>query len=84
MSEFKLKMDGRNMMKIPRLLSRYNKADLQKDNWVTLGVVVHKTEPRQSAAVCIYIHLYVQYNTVMVISLGPKSLLYNVLFSLYS
>ncbi|XP_052779218.1 protein MCM10 homolog isoform X1 [Mya arenaria] len=50
MAEFKRKMDGRNMMKISRLLSNPGNADLQKDNWVTMGVVVHKTEPRQSAA----------------------------------
>ncbi|XP_060557335.1 protein MCM10 homolog [Ruditapes philippinarum] len=49
MDVFKRKMEGRNLVKISRLVSKMG-TDLQKDNWVTLGVVVHKTEPRQSAA----------------------------------
>jgi hypothetical protein len=52
MDVFKRKMEGRNLVKISRLVSKMG-TDLQKDNWVTLGVVVHKTEPRQSAAVSI-------------------------------
>ncbi|XP_052282669.1 protein MCM10 homolog isoform X2 [Dreissena polymorpha] len=50
MEEFRRKMDGRHMVKISRLASKPGHTDLQKDNWVTMGVVVHKTEPRQSAA----------------------------------
>ena len=45
------------MMKISRLVSKFGTSDLQKDNWVTMGVVVHKTEPRQSAAVSLFIVL---------------------------
>ena len=51
MDVFKRKMEGRNLIKISRLTSKMGMSDLQKDNWVTIGVVVHKTEPRQSAAV---------------------------------
>jgi len=51
MEEFKRKMEGRQMVKIGRLLGKMGTHDLQKENWVTMGVVVHKTEPRQSAAV---------------------------------
>jgi len=57
MDEFRRKMDGRRMMKISRLVSKFGTSDLQKDNWVTMGVVVHKTEPRQSAAVSLFIVL---------------------------
>lgn len=44
-------MEGRNLIKISRLLSKIGTSELQRDNWVTVGVVVHKTEPRQSATV---------------------------------
>lgn len=50
MEEFKRKMDGRRLIKICRLLSNSGAADLQKDNWVTMGVVVHKSDPRQAAS----------------------------------
>ena len=51
MSEFKSKMSGRTLIKVSHIHQKVGRGDLQKDNWVTLGVVVHKTEPRQSASV---------------------------------
>ena len=51
MSEFKLKMSGRALIKVSNIHHKVGKGDLQKDNWVTIGVVVHRTEPRQSASV---------------------------------
>ena len=59
MTAFKTKMEGRSMIKISRLLSKFGTSDLQKDNWVTMGVVVHKTEPRQSANVSIILKIMV-------------------------
>ena len=52
MAEFKIKMSGRALIKVSHIHQKVGRGDLQKDNWVTIGVVVHKTEPRQSASVC--------------------------------
>ena len=58
MSEFKIKMSGRALIKVSHIHQKVGRGDLQKDNWVTIGVVVHKTEPRQSASVyCL--HLFI-------------------------
>ncbi|KAK3612028.1 hypothetical protein CHS0354_021704 [Potamilus streckersoni] len=49
MFELKEKMYGRKMIKISNLACKMNSADMQ-GNWVTIGVVVHKSEPRQSSS----------------------------------
>ncbi|KAL3851925.1 hypothetical protein ACJMK2_015620 [Sinanodonta woodiana] len=49
MFELKEKMYGRKIIKISNLSSRMNSTDMQ-GNWVTIGVVVHKSEPRQSSS----------------------------------
>ena len=58
MAEFKIKMSGRALIKVSHIHQKVGRGDLQKDNWVTIGVVVHKTEPRQSASVC-WLHLII-------------------------
>ena len=58
MAEFKIKMSGRALIKVSHIHHKVGRGDLQKDNWVTIGVVVHKTEPRQSASVC-WLHLII-------------------------
>ena len=48
--EMKYKVGDRKIIKLSRLESRLNTADVQ-GNWVTIGAVVKKTDPRQSASV---------------------------------
>ncbi|KAL5014939.1 hypothetical protein ScPMuIL_009209 [Solemya velum] len=47
--DLKLKMEDRKMIKLSHLASKVNTTALQS-NWVTIGVVIHKTEPRQSSS----------------------------------
>ncbi|KAJ8301914.1 hypothetical protein KUTeg_020901 [Tegillarca granosa] len=46
--DMKMKMADRKLIKVSRIASKVNTADLQ-GNWVTIAVVVHKTEPRTSS-----------------------------------
>lgn len=45
-----VKMEGRKMIPISRLYLKIKTPDLQSD-WVTMGVIVHKSETRKSSAV---------------------------------
>ncbi|XP_046562191.1 protein MCM10 homolog [Haliotis rubra] len=47
--EMELKMKNRKVIKLSRLHLKVNTADLQGD-WVTIGVVVQKTEPKTSSS----------------------------------
>ncbi|XP_062585653.1 protein MCM10 homolog [Saccostrea cucullata] len=46
--EMKYKMADRTLIKLSKIHLKLKSADLQ-GNWVTIGVIVHKTEPRTSA-----------------------------------
>ena len=46
----KQKVAGRKMVKLSKLHTRVNTADLQGD-WVTIGVIVNKSEPKMSSKV---------------------------------
>jgi len=48
-------MSDRTVIKISRIVSRIGTSDLQ-GNWVTIGVVVHKTEPRTSSSVSLFVY----------------------------
>ena len=51
-------MASRKMVRLSKLHTRVNTADLQGD-WVTIGVIINKSEPRMSSKVggnsnCLY------------------------------
>jgi hypothetical protein len=48
--EMKYKMADRLLVKLSKIHLKIKSADLQ-GNWVTIGVIVHKTEPRTSSSV---------------------------------
>lgn len=48
--EMKYKMADRKLIKLSKIHLELKSAELQGD-WVTIGVIVHKTEPRTSSTV---------------------------------
>lgn len=48
--EMKYKMADRTLIKLSKIHFKLKSAELQ-GNWVTVGVIVHKTEPRTSSSV---------------------------------
>lgn len=48
--EMKYKMADRTLIKLSKIHFKLKSAELQ-GNWVTIGVIVHKTEPRTSSSV---------------------------------
>lgn len=48
--EMKHKMADRTLIKLSKIHPKLKSAELQGD-WVTIGVIVHKSEPRTSSSV---------------------------------